>query len=311
MLKWGMATSKDSNAVMEEQPVSPNPWPAVLLATLPGLLSVVWRALDLWHVSGFYAPIGILGALLILVSLAWRRGLAVWTLPAAGLLLSTGPGLLLDLFFPGPGSPPRFFDTLVNLWFLLSMGVAVFLIWRQRRRLVMARGAWILLLVLFLSGLAFDGIFLAFMILGFLALPFAVGLPFVRRHGLAAGLLPVAGTFWLVDSIWDPSYYLPAEAAQAVELLLAVGFLILVPLVVLRARTAKGQLAGLVIPPAVVIILCELIRVGTYPPGYSAELWLTRGTGALQITLLILLAGMVYRAARRSPDLRAGAGSPL
>jgi hypothetical protein len=265
------------------------------------------RALDSRIWTEVYARAALLSALLILLSLACQRRLAVWTLPAAGLLLCTGPGLLLDLLFPGPGAPPPYFDLLVNISVAGAVLIAIYLTWRSRGKVAVSREAWLILILYLLSSIAqpVGGL----MILLSLSLPLSVALPLLQHHGMAAGLLALAGSFWVVDSVWDPSYYLPAGAAKAVELLLPAGLLVLPPLFLLRARTIRGQLSGLVLPPAAALLLCEVIRVATYPPVYSAELWLTRGMGLVQITLLILFATLVYRSASSLPQ--SPAATPL
>ncbi len=275
----------------------PSSWTAVCLALLPGLTMVVIRAVAWGNSSKIDVWVGLLCSLLVLISLLWRRRLAVWTLPAGGLLLSTGPAVLLGLLFPGSGLRPPLFDSLVNTSVVCSLLAAVYLIWHHRKQVTVSTMTWIILVLFLLSSVVQPG-FIPSLLL-FMGLPLAAVLPFIRCYGPAAGLLALGGIFWTCDSLWDPSYFLPAGAGMAVELILPAAFLLIAPLSLLRARTVRGQFLGLVLPPVVALLLCEMIRIVTYPPGYSPELWQSRGMGLLQIVLLILLAALIYR--RASP----------
>jgi hypothetical protein len=260
---------------------------------LPGLLLVGLRAVHLDDRVNTDLWVSLLCLLLVLISLLRYRGLAVWTLPAAGLLITSGPGVLLDVLFPGAGQRPLpLFDTLVNILLAGGFLLAVYLIWHYRRQITMSRSAWIVIVFLFLT-VVFQPGFLPLLSL-FMGLPLALALPFLRRFGPAAGLLALGGIFMILDMIWDPSYYMPDGAATVVELILPTALLLLAPLWILRARTIQAQRIGLVLPPVLALGTCELIRLFRYPPGYTVDSGLVRGLGLLQICLLLLLASAIY-----------------
>jgi hypothetical protein len=233
----------------------------------------------------------------------WKREFPPWTFPAIGVLLLALPGFVLRLFFPmSDGPPPPFFDTLVNLMPIAAWSVIVFVAWKQRCDVSLSKAGWLLLGSLLAVSLIQDGPLLLFFVLGWMGLPVAVGLVFAQRHRLLAGLLPIAGLFWIVDGIYDPSYFVPLPYSTLIEMALAFAFLIATPLWVLRARSTRAQLFGLLVPPAVVLIASEVLRSSVYPPGYSLDMWLVRGLGLAQILLVLTFASVLYQSLNSDRD---------
>jgi hypothetical protein len=214
-----------------------------------------------------------------------------------GVLLPTLPGVALELLFdPRSGPPPPTHTFLVNwLWPGLMWGLIMAIVAYRRSDFELpglAWGLWGLLVVanpfiFLLSGAV-------------LLLCVVLGLLLARRNGLLAGLLLVAGEFWIVDGIFDPSYGMLIwsynyTAELTVSLLPVLFFLIILPLWVLRAHSTWGRLGGLWLPPLVGLLVGELIHnivvrgtAGVYSPGT----WFVRGTGIIQY--MMALAIFIY-----------------
>ncbi len=86
---------------------------------------------------------------------------------------------------------------------------------------------------------------------------------------------------------------------------LALFFLIVPPVWVLRSRSTRGRHWGLLLPPSLALIGSEVIRSpifgGTLAP-YSPQMWLIRGLGVVQFLLLLSLAALIYQAVERHSD---------
>jgi hypothetical protein len=282
----------------KDRPVVPVPWLQIGLAVVPGLVALLLHSPD----TGIDRQSMILtSALVVSVGLLWKREFPPWALPAAGVLLSTLPGFILRLFFPTTGGPPpSIFDTLVNLLPIAAWGVIVLVAWRWWREVSLPKVSWLLLGTLVTVGTILNGPLLFLLVLGWMGLPVAAGLIFARRHQLLAGLLPVAGLYWIVDGIYDPSYFVPIPYSTLIEVALVFAFLVATPLWVLRARSTRAQLFGLLVPPTLALLACEILRSSVYPPGYSLNMWLIRGLGMAEILFSLVFALVLYRSFRSS-----------
>ncbi len=306
------------------QPVRPLPWWTVLLATLPGFVvlgtklgahyrhlcltlhlnlatcSYIQPVYDLFgslfrqvsRAQWFYVTL--LCLLLVISGLMIERRLAVWGFPAVSVLLPTLPGVALALFFaPRSGPPPPSHTFLVNwLWPGLMWGLIVAIVAYRRADLQLPGLAWGLLGLLVVANP-----FIFLLSGAMLLLSVLLGLLLARRDGLLAGLLVVAGEFWIVDGIFDPSYGMLIwsynfTAELIVSILPAVFFLIIPPIWVLRAHTTWGRLGGLLLPPLIGLVSGEIIHsivvrgtAGVYSPGT----WFVRGTGIIQYVMALVI----------------------
>jgi hypothetical protein len=306
---------------LRQQPVKPLPWWTVLLATLPGLailstkLGAAYRylCLDLklnlapctnlepvTNLFGLHAGhpqwlfVALLCALLVIGGLVIERRLVVWSFPALGVLLPTLPDVALAIFFDPRSGPPSSGHTfLVNwLWPGLMWGIIVAIVAFRRSDLHLPGLAWGLLGLLILAN--------PFILLSTgatLLLCVAAGLLLARRDGMLAGLLVIAGEFWIVDSIFDPSYGMLIwsynyTAELIVSILPAVWFLIIAPIWILRAHSTWGRMEGLLLPPLIGLVAGEIIHsliVRGTPGAYSPGMWFVRGTGIIQYIMALVL----------------------
>lgn len=291
---------------LNNRPVTPLPWGKIGLAVLPGLLAISVRS-DLGRsvfgqdISQFmyWNGLTVLCFLLIIGGFISERQLAAWSFPALGLLLNTLPSLVIGLLLePSSGPPPAAHTLVVNwVWPCVMWGAIIAVFVRQRHSLRMPKLGWGLLGLLVLTE-PFLFLFVGAMLL----LPIAVGLLLTRRNGLLAGLVVVAGEFWFVDEIFDPSYAMLIWSANytaetIVSVLPTVFFLIVTPIWVLHARSTWGRIWGLLLPPLVGLVSSEMIRSIVFqgtPREYSLVMWLLRGTGVMQFVLALALAAVIY-----------------
>lgn len=306
---------------LRQRTVKPLSWWIVLVATSPGFavlsakLVAHYRHLcldlklnrpfcaDLQPVTNLLGQhvgrsqwfyVALLCLLLVTGGLVIERRLAVWSFPALGVLLPSLPdAALATLFDPRSGPPPPGHTFLVNwLWPGLMWGVIVAIVAFRRSELHLPGLAWGLLGLLVLANPFF------LLITGaILLLCVAAGLLLARRDGLLAGLLVVAGEFWIVDSIFDPSYGMLIwsynySAELIVSVLPALCFLIIAPMWVLRADSTWGRMQGLLLPPLIGLITGEIIHslvVRGTPGSYSPGMWFVRGTGIIQYIMALVV----------------------
>jgi hypothetical protein len=306
---------------LRQRPVKPLSWWAVLLATLPGLavlstkLGANYRhlCLDLklnlasctnlkpvTNLFGHHARhpqwlfVALLCALLVTGGLVIERRLVVWSFPALGVLLPTLPGIALATFFdPHSGPPSSGHTLLVNwIWPGLMWGIIVATVAFRRSDLRLSGMAWGLLGLLILANP-----FILLLTGATLLLCVAAGLLLARRDGMLVGLLVVAGEFWIVDSIFDPSYGMLIwsynySAELIVSILPAMCFLVIAPIWVLRAHSSWGRLEGLLLPLLIGLVAGEIIHglvVRGTPGAYSPGMWFVRGTGIIQYVMALVV----------------------
>jgi len=283
-----------------------------------------WLALGQHDLIPVYITLGIVVAGLIL-----ERRPAVWSLPALGLLLFSAPGWLFTLFarFGDPRSP--FWQVAPPHLMLATLAaIAAFVVYRvfKQHSLHIPRSGWVLLGLMILVGTASVIVgaitdrnpnkwvsLLAHLPLvlwwtGLILLPVAIGLPLARRDGLLAGLVLVASQFVLVDEIFDPTYSVgfwaywePSAILNQAKIVLsylpALLFLVITPIWMLRSRSTRGRVLGLLLPPFVALVstdVIESIALRGTPAEYSINLWLTHSVSTAQFLIALALAAVIY-----------------
>jgi hypothetical protein len=255
-------------ARLRAQAVEPS-WAQALAATVPGLLIVSgywvfrfipgegpqWLIVAGWALAGGFLALGASAA-----RRGWRH--TTWTLPALGLLACLAFLRMAQ-------------DSSANGWvsygplFVAALSALGMTHWRGLR---LPRATWALLGVMVLLGLARatrqvmsqayfgsedPGAYRLYLFLAAL-MPAAVvvvllvvGRLAARWHGLGAVLLLLGPCAALIDVLVDPTYGVrsspvPGQALLALVLrtLLYGGLLVAAPLWLLRARTAAGQVGG-------------------------------------------------------------------
>ncbi len=262
-------------------------WGKVGLAVLPGLLAIgtIWIAGE----NGWLAAIGLgMCVLLGIVGLLLEHRFAVWSFTALGILfgLFSVLGLLV-----GP------------LWLLAAI---VVLVVYQRRGIRIPGLVWVLLGLMIAVGAvevvaltANHGFFWGYLLsalapAGGILLPVAVGLLFARRNGMLAGLFVLAAGFVLAEWTLEPTYGLwHTHWAIVLPAIQSVLLLLVSPLWVLRSRSMRGRIWGLLLPASValtsiVIIVCTVRQ-------YPIETWCVNGGTAAQLFLGMALAVVLYR----------------
>lgn len=311
---------------MQNRSFPPTSWVKVGLAILPGLFAFATS----WVVSarGLIPIMGLgLCVLLSIAGFVRERRLAVWSFPALGLLL----------FEAWRWIPPSFVDQASPFWrvappiLMLAVpaaiaALAVYPVYKQHG-IHIPRLGWALLCLMILVSvagviplanadhnlnkwtalLAQLPLFLWWM--GMILSPIGIGLPLARRDGLLAGLIVVAAEFVLVDGIFDPAYALGLWTSnqtivKVVSVIPAVFFLVVSVIWVLRSRSTRGRVWGLLLPAFIALVSAEVIG-GTVRPYYS-DIWLTRVIGAAQFLIAIALGAVIYHwIERRGPAANA------
>jgi hypothetical protein len=283
---------------MQNHPLTPVSWPKVGLAILPGLLVIGTRSgfladvLDA-RVGQVLEPGGLLAlcALLVAIGLLRERKLAVWSFPALGILFFGVWWLALPVTtfcvyqahkrkFPRSPRLNKMIVSLLGLVFAVDFFLLVLNDYNSDRFFAVS------------AGLAAFSLWISLLLL-----PVAAGLPLAQREGLLAGLFVVAAQFMPFTDIFDPSYALGIWTSNqalitAVEVIPALGFLVAVPIWVLRCRSTRGQVWGLLLPVFVTLVSSEAIY-GAPRPHY-AEIWTVRAIGVLQFVTASALAVVLY-----------------
>jgi hypothetical protein len=232
---------------MQNRSLVPTSWGKVGLAILPGLfaLGVSWMA----DAKGMIPTVGLgLCVLLSVLGIIHERRVPLWTLPTLGVLFS----LLIR-----------------PVWLLLGLvgllAAIVGLIWLARRKRLsdFPQMVWVLPCVMALLGmivaLRFGPWFLSGD--GAMLCVVATGLLLARHRGLSAGLFVAAAGFILWEEILDPTYGLWKTPWGIIMVaILALCTLVVSPILVLRARSARGQTWGLLLPTAVALTSVAVIN---------------------------------------------------
>lgn len=329
---WDALTGNGSPKGAQRRSSSPKPWCQVGLAVLPGLFLVglrggLFRALWGAGVAHTLTHLGValLSLVLVFASLAYSRRLPAWTFPALGTLVYALPSAAVELLIPpGRSTPAPFLNLLAAVFPFLLTAIALLFVVHGRQTLGVPRTTWrfvgcvALLLVVseILVALLPDRSAhplqaalstgpVALWWTASLLLPVVLGLLPARRTGLLAGLVVLAGEFWLVDELFDPSYALGMWTASqltvtSVNLLPALFFLVLAPLWMLRARSTRMRLAGLLVPAFLGLVVGEALSGSVRP--YYADIWLTRAVGVVHFLAALVLAALIYHQAGRAGE---------
>jgi len=164
---------------------------------------------------------------------------------------------------------------------------------------------------------------------GLILSPAAIGLPLARRDGLLAGLVPVAFQFILVDEILDPTYstsfwayWAPSAILDKAKIVLsylpALFFLVITPIWMLRSRSTRGRVLGMLLPPFVALVSTDVIASfalrGTLG-GYSIGSLLNHSVSTAQFLMALALAAVIYhwiecQGLTKDSDLSEGQSTP-
>jgi len=292
-----------------------------------------WLALNRWlHLSqGDLMPVYYLALGIVVAGLVVERRLAVWSFPALGLLLS---GMPEWIFAPFAGSRSRFWQ-IAPPWLdsaVLAAMAALAIYWVYRQGGIrLPRSGYVFIGLMILTGAAAVTIGamadrssdkwasiwallpLVLWWMGLILSSVAIGLPLAWRNGLLAGLVVVAFEFVLVDRILDPTYHVgfwafwepDAKLGQAnilLSYLPALVFLVITPVWVLLSRSTSGRIWALIVPPFVALagteVLAGAVLQGTSGE-YSLLMWLTRGVGAAQLLIPLVLVVIIYHRVER------------
>lgn len=225
---------------MQNRLLVPTPWGKVGLAVLPGLfaLGASWMT----ETKDMIPTVGLgLCVLLSIFGLVRERRVPLWTLPTLGVLFS----LLIR-----------------PIWLLLGLvgllAAIVGLIWLARRKRLsdFPQMVWVLPCVMMLLGITVALRFGPWFLSGDGAMLFVVatGLLLARHRGLPAGLFVATTGFILWEEIFDLTYGLWKTPWGIVMVaILALCTLVASPIWVLRARSARGQIWGLLFPAAIAL----------------------------------------------------------
>ena len=253
---------------------NPVPWPAVLLAAIPGL----WLALTRRHADLLAPALSILGIgyillLLVAAPITWRRTrrFPVWALLPAGMLAwlliyKLGTAVSSQVGPSGSGSTQWAVILLLNS----ALVVVIFIIMLHGLRVPTA--AWVFIVLMLLSGLpllvqlnqsaSWNGRGLPEYLMAALSGPVealmlvAVGLLAARRHNVLALLVIVGGYGYIFgdsDYLWGS----PSRSWPGIPLYLAgmtFLFFVLAPVGLLRAKTGLGRAVALFIPAALFLV---------------------------------------------------------
>lgn len=262
-------------------------WGKVGLAVLPGLLAIgtVWIAGE----NGGLAAVGWgMCVLLGIVGLLLEHRFAVWSFTALGVLF--GLFSILGLLV-GP------------LWLLAAI---VVLVVYRRRGIHIPNLVWVLLGLMIAVGAveivaltANHGFFWSYLLSalvpsGGILLPVAVGLLLAKRNGVLAGLFVLAAGFVLVDWWLEPTYGLwNTHWAIVLPAIQSILLLIVSPLWVLRSRSMRGRIWGLLLPAF--IVLTSIVTIVCTVREYPIETWCVNGGAAAQLFIGMVLAVVLYR----------------
>ncbi len=244
---------------MQSRSSIPLSWGKVVLAILPGLFALATS----WVVSASaLIPITGLG-LCVLLSVAGfvqERQLAVWSFPALGILILIGVA--------------GFFALSLGPLLLLPVLAAIFALLIYQRRGVNLPGlVWLLLCLMIVIGVARPAVLSLFPGRDFywswldlagdgaMLLVVAVGLPLAKRRGLLAGLLVLGAGFYLWEGILDLTYGLwNTPWGTVMVVILALSLLVISPIWVLRSRSTRGQVWGLLLPAFIALVSVVIIN---------------------------------------------------
>ena len=251
---WRRRTGRSMHSTQHRSPGVPT-WKTIGLAVLPGLFVFG----SSWVITA-REPVPILGlalcAAICLIGLNRTHQLPLWSYPTLGISL----GLLMrPLWLLGP--------------LLVPLAILAIVRWFQRQQVAVPRLAWVLIVLIFVIGLARPAILSAFpnhdlyvnlwdlAADGALLSVVALGLLLTRRSGIMASLFVLACGFVLSEEILDFTYGLWKTPWGIVMMaILASSLLIVSPLWMVRARTTRWRIVGALLPAAIALICVVTIN---------------------------------------------------
>lgn len=121
----------------------------------------------------------------------------------------------------------------------------------------------------------------------------AVGLLLARRNGVLAGLFVLAAGFVLAEWTLEPTYGLwNTHWAIILPAIQSILLLLVSPLWVLRSRSMRGRIGGLLLPAF--IALTSIVTIVCTVREYPIETWCVNGGTAAQLFLGVALAAALY-----------------
>ncbi len=225
---------------MQNRSQIPTTWGKVGLSILPGLfaLSASWtiEAKDMIPTLGLA-----LCVLLSIFDLVRERRVSPWTFSTWGVLF----GLLIRPIW-----------LLLGFLALLAVFVALICLLRHKPPINVPRLVWILPCVMALLGMVIPFHFGPWVLAGSGAtlLVIAIGLLLARHSGLSAGIFVAAAGFRLWEEIFDLTYGL-WKTPWCIVMVATLALLLLVvsPTWVLRSRSSRAQVWGLLLPTAIAL----------------------------------------------------------
>jgi hypothetical protein len=301
--------NRESIGVSWMKPVA---WKHVLFALLPGLLMVVSAYFPSSEDPWIFIPLVGLSLVVIATSLIAHRRLTEWALPALGLL--TASSLLLigqAITWQGSGPPPTWWRVVNTgaalLMFALPGVLLLGLIVQRQLTGHNLRRTWRVLAAIVVASLAFalaevaatDGSpWPATLGVGLFSLALSaplvmLGLPLARRHGMRAGLYVVSGVSLLTITLLEPDYGLWETIwGNALPVLMLAGYVVIAPLLMMRAAQKGGSARGMLLPVGVVLLLGAIIPAAIRDYGPITIVY--RLAWAVQPFLALLLAITLY-----------------
>ncbi len=302
------------------------------LAASSGLLS---SALGV-ATADILAVRGLIGVCLLLViaGLVPQRRLPIWSYPAFGILLALLSAWwwvpLANMLFRVLDAPSAFWHNappVLEFAFLAAIAAPITYRVYRRHGIHVPRSGWVLLGLAILFGVAqvittsvaapgpYDWVAVLARLwyelrgTGVVLSAVAIGLPLAWRSGTLAGLMVGAFQYVMVDGlvvlmvadgrpvygIWVcTAHQAPVIALASVMVLL----LLIVPAIwVLRSRSARQRVWGLILPPIIAVVMGAAIGLlacrGT-PSRYWIGWWLPHLLAGAQYTIAVALATVMY-----------------
>ncbi|MBN1120805.1 MAG: hypothetical protein JXJ17_06975 [Anaerolineae bacterium] len=296
--------------------VKPLPWWEIGLAVVPGILLAVSRS---YYPLGTAAMVGLgLALIAVLVVMIARKELPAWGLFVLGLLIVGGLvtiGLRVADLIESRTAVNRqaaLLLLMIPVWVVIG-----FMGWqytRDRRfpKLAVALAGLIAAIILVSMGRFYyytvlhkEGLLVLAVgaltglanLAGMMLLPVMLGLPLARRHHSHALLLVIgAYSVWTFDSDFYAGYLLrdlPVYPFYVLALFLT--FMVVGPLLLLRARSWRGQVIGLLLPVSIALISRVLVPLMIDAGRHALLIWLGDSMMSAAVLAGIGLALVLYR----------------
>jgi uncharacterized membrane protein YgdD (TMEM256/DUF423 family) len=303
--------------------MKPVAWKHVLFALLPGLFMVASAYFPSSNDPWIVVPMVGLSLVVIAVSPIAHRRLTEWALPTLGLLTATVPLLIWQaISWRGGGLPPTWWRVVNTGVALLMFAVPALLLlglivqrqltghnlrrtWRVFAAILVASLVFAVAEVLIIDGSPWPATPMVGPLSMALSAPFVMlGLPLARRHGMRAGLYVVSGVSLLTVALIDPDYGLWETIwGNALPALMMAGYVVIAPLLMMRAAQKDGKVRGMLLPVGVVLLLGAIIPAVIRDYGPITVVY--RLAWVVQPCLALLLAITLYDELHGEADAQA------